>query len=129
MGATAPIASFDAAGGYGASLTVRRTWGVADPVAEKDRVLDYYRRLNTDILSHFAGCDNFLSLDLTRDPAWSALCAFLERPVPHEPFPHQNRGDGGEPSGGAVGARGRHVDMFVASHGALLCVHVHANNA
>lgn len=92
-----PLDAFDAAGGYGASLTVRRTWGVADPVAEKDRVLDYYRRLNTDILSHFAGCDNFLSLDLTRDPAWSALCAFLERPVPHEPFPHQNRGDGGEP--------------------------------
>ncbi len=89
-----PLDAFDAAGGYGASLTVRRTWRVADPVAEKDRVLEYYTRLNTEIRSHFAGRDNFLSLDLTRDPEWSALCSFLGRAVPDEPFPHQNRGDG-----------------------------------
>ena len=36
---------------------------------------------------------------------------------------------GGEPLGGAVGARGRHVDMIIRSHGALFSREARANNA
>ena len=90
----APLDSLHAAGGYGAAMVVRRVWGIADPVAQKDRTLQYYRQLNASILTHFAGRETFLSFDLTQEPGWHALCGFLGRPVPDQPFPHENPGKG-----------------------------------
>ena len=34
--------------------------------------------------------DDLLVVDLCAHPSWDALCAFLGRPVPDEPFPHLN---------------------------------------
>ena len=81
-----------AAGGYGASMIVRRVWGIADLINEKDRALQYYNGLNAAVVAHFAGQRNFLSLDLTQNPGWAALCGFLDRPEPKLPFPHENQG-------------------------------------
>ncbi len=53
--------------------------------------LEIYRRHNAEILEHFAGRnDQFLVLDPTRDPGWDKLCAFLDAPVPRQPWPHSN---------------------------------------
>ncbi len=32
-----------------------------------------------------------LILDISRGDSWESICSFLDRPVPKEPFPHQNR--------------------------------------
>ena len=39
----------------------------------------------------FRNRDDLLEIDLTDDPTWSPLCAFLGRPEPSEPFPWANR--------------------------------------
>lgn len=44
------------------------------------------------VRSHFAGRDDLLEVDLTRDPAWEPLCSFLGLPPPDLPFPWENRG-------------------------------------
>jgi GT2 family glycosyltransferase/glycosyltransferase involved in cell wall biosynthesis len=48
------------------------------------------------VREYFAGRDNFLEIDLTTDPAWDRLCAFLGVPQPDEPFPWVNRRDAHE---------------------------------
>lgn len=96
----ASLDDLHAAGGYGATMILRRVWGIEDIVVQKDQALSFYNTLNAAILSHFAQHDNFLSLDLTQTPDWGPLCAFLDRPVPDQPFPHLNRGQGAAaPSG------------------------------
>jgi hypothetical protein len=54
--------------------------------------LDAYRAHNTAVRAHFADAppDRYLELDLVRQPRWNELCAFLDRPVPSQPFPHAN---------------------------------------
>lgn len=42
--------------------------------------------------AHFGDRDDLLEIDVTADPSWDRLCAFLGRPVPPEPFPWLNRG-------------------------------------
>ncbi|WP_165221991.1 sulfotransferase family protein [Affinirhizobium pseudoryzae] len=91
-GSDASLDMVHASGGYGSTMIVRRVWGIEDIVAQKEEALRFYQDLNAAILSHFARNDNFLSLDLTQSPSWEALCAFLGRPVPNQPFPHENPG-------------------------------------
>lgn len=93
----ASLEALHASGGYGASMTVQRVWGITDPVARKDAMLRYYQDLNAAILAHFDGCENFLSIDLTQEPDWRLLCGFLGLPVPDQPFPHENPGQGKAP--------------------------------
>lgn len=90
----ASLDTLHASGGYGATMIVRRVWGIEDFVTQKDKALAFYESLNAAILSHFAGRENFLSFDLTQTPGWDSLCSFLGRPVPDQPFPHENPGHG-----------------------------------
>lgn len=41
---------------------------------------------------YFAGRDDFVEVDLTRDPGWEPLCELVDRPIPDTPFPWANRG-------------------------------------
>lgn len=45
------------------------------------------------VRSYFDGRDDFVELDLTREPEWGPLCAFLALPEPDVDFPWVNRGD------------------------------------
>ncbi|WP_141399457.1 sulfotransferase family protein [Rhodobacter maris] len=96
--------AFHAAGGYGAAMIVRREWGITDPLAQKGAMLRYYEGMNAAILAHFNGCERFHSFDLTEERDWRSLCGFLGRPVPDQPFPHENPGQGKAP-GSAPSAR------------------------
>lgn len=60
---------------------------------QEDRFAWVYRRHLRDVKAHFSGANRkrLLVLDFTEGDGWTKLCRFLKRPVPSEPFPHQNR--------------------------------------
>lgn len=93
----APLEALHAAGGYGATMIVRRVWGITDPRTQKDALLRHYHDLNAAILAHFEGCANFHAFNLTEERDWTSLCRFLDKPVPDLPFPHDNPGRGKAP--------------------------------
>ena len=47
----------------------------------------------TRVRAYFQGRDNFLEIDLIKDPSWQPICNFLDVPEPAEPFPWINRND------------------------------------
>ncbi|MFO1407695.1 MAG: sulfotransferase [Steroidobacteraceae bacterium] len=70
----------------------------ADPsrdAASREAWLEAYRAHNRDVREFFADRPGqFLEVDLTRDAGWAPLCAFLDAPIPSQPWPHANRGRG-----------------------------------
>ncbi len=56
--------------------------------------LDAYRAHNRAVREFFAARPGgqFLELDPTRERGWQRLCAFLQAPVPTQPWPHANPG-------------------------------------
>lgn len=55
---------------------------------EPERFRDRYERHNQEVLDYFAQRpDDLLVIDVTTGEPWAALCAFLDEPVPEEPFP------------------------------------------
>jgi hypothetical protein len=49
------------------------------------------RRHNQEVRDYFRDRpDDLLVLDISRDPRWEPICAFLGLPVPEVPFPHSN---------------------------------------
>ena len=53
----------------------------------KKKYLDH----NASVL-HEVPTERLLVMDVTAGDGWEKLCAFLELPVPDEPFPHEHRG-------------------------------------
>jgi Sulfotransferase domain len=53
----------------------------------------YVKELHEDNVRRYFGNrpDDLLILDVFHDGRWEDLCDFLDRPVPNEPFPHQNK--------------------------------------
>jgi hypothetical protein len=52
------------------------------------------RRHNAEVLDYFRDRpDDLLVIDVTKSASWEGLCAFLDVPVPDEPFPHANKRD------------------------------------
>jgi hypothetical protein len=53
--------------------------------------LDAYRAHNAAVRAHFATRrEQFLELNIIREPRWNELCTFLRVPVPAAPLPHAN---------------------------------------
>lgn len=51
-----------------------------------------YERHEQRVLSHFRGReDDLLTMEICAGEGWERLCAFLDREVPEQPFPRQNR--------------------------------------
>lgn len=51
-----------------------------------------YQAHHGRVRAYFAGRhDDLLELDITAGDGWEPLCSFLDRPVPDEPFPVENR--------------------------------------
>jgi hypothetical protein len=64
-------------------------YGTWDFAAERFAYVEARHR--AEVHRHFAGRPGaLLELDLTAGAGWGPLCAFLERPVPAEPFPHED---------------------------------------
>jgi hypothetical protein len=66
----------------------------ADPArdaASREAWLDAYRAHNSAVREHFASRpQQFLELNIIRDPYWDDLCGFLGLPIPDGPLPHAN---------------------------------------
>jgi hypothetical protein len=66
----------------------------ADPSrdeASRQAWLDAYRAHNAAVRAFFATRPGqYLELDPTCEPGWERLCAFLQAPLPAQPWPHAN---------------------------------------
>ena len=59
--------------------------------ASRQAWLDAYRAHNAAVRDHFSSRpDQFLEFDPTKMREWQPLCAFLDRPMPSQPWPHAN---------------------------------------
>ena len=53
----------------------------------------YFRHVD-NIRHYFQGREHdLLEMDIPSGDRWGKLCAFLDQPIPEEPFPHLNQGD------------------------------------
>ena len=59
--------------------------------------IDFWRKQYHDhyaaVRLYFEGRPNLLEVDLIETPGWPALCDLLERPIPDEAFPFENRSE------------------------------------
>lgn len=67
-------------------------YGHSVPAGHEQEYLEVYNKHNADVLDYFKDRpQQLLVLDITAEPDWKSICAFLERPVPLQlPFPHLN---------------------------------------
>ena len=57
----------------------------------KEKWVDTYKAHNEAVREYFqARPDDLLEIDLASGDGWEKLCAFLDKPVPNEPFPVKN---------------------------------------
>jgi hypothetical protein len=62
------------------------------PMFDAERFANAYDAYLRRVARHFEGRDqDLLVLDLFKGQGWAELGAFLDRPVPEMPFPHENR--------------------------------------
>lgn len=54
-------------------------------------LLSAYRSHNESVRDYLRGRTSLLEVDWTHGDGWEKLCAFLGKPVPDAPFPHENR--------------------------------------
>jgi hypothetical protein len=66
-------------------------YGCRSVPGNEDRCLAVYDAHNAAVRSHFrTRAGTLLEIDIEQTPNWSALCAFLNRPVPAPSFPRAN---------------------------------------
>lgn len=96
---------------YGDSESDMLEWlyGCRSIPGEEARCLAGYEAHNAAVRKHFASRPNaLLEIDIERAPQWGALCAFLSRPVPAQPFPHANAASERERKRAGVWRRVKH---------------------
>lgn len=55
-------------------------------------VSSFYEKFNEDVKTHFKGREwKILEITLDGSHSWQSLCSYLQKPVPSEQFPHENR--------------------------------------
>ncbi len=68
-------------------------YGFSYPADHKAAYLKTYLQHISDVNLYFENrSSDFLIIDITQDPTWNRLCSFLDKPIPHTPFPHFNKG-------------------------------------
>lgn len=67
----------------------------ADPSKNKESKMVWlaaYRRHNAEIVKYFKSTgEDLLIMDISTGDGWNVLCPFLGKPIPSDPFPHQNK--------------------------------------
>ncbi|MEO1678424.1 MAG: sulfotransferase family protein [Pseudomonadota bacterium] len=72
----------------GSALVARRVFG--NRLDDKEHILSAYARNTRQVQAAF-GPERLLTYEL--GAGWEPLCAFLDRAVPHEPYPSGNRAE------------------------------------
>ncbi|HET7717366.1 MAG TPA: sulfotransferase [Bauldia sp.] len=80
---------------FGTGQPPMREWiygpGRGNPVGNEAVYVARYERHNREVLEYFKGRErDFLVFDLFAGDGWQKLCAFLDHPIPRDPFPWQN---------------------------------------
>jgi len=71
----------------------RILYGLPFPDVAEAELIDRYERHNREVVEYFRDRpQSLLVIDWEKDDGWVELCGFLGRDVPHEPFPHINKG-------------------------------------
>jgi hypothetical protein len=66
-------------------------YGVPRVAGNEARCLRVYNAHNAAVRAYFAKRPNdLLEIDFAKREGWNRLCAFLGRPIPNVPFPHDN---------------------------------------
>ena len=70
----------------------KRAYGIESMEAFDPRGAERaYLRHNEEVRSYFKDRpEDLLEIDITRDPGWHQLCAFLRKQIPAVQFPHLN---------------------------------------
>ena len=62
------------------------------PKDDKQNTIDVYNRHNKEVIKYFENRPNdLLVLDFTKGDGWKKICSFLNKQIPHIPFPHCNK--------------------------------------
>ena len=73
------------------SDTLEWIYGVRSVRGNEARCLEVYEAHNRAVREHFASRPTaLLELDIEQHPNWDALCMFLDKPLPKQPFPRAN---------------------------------------
>jgi hypothetical protein len=68
-------------------------YGYPMPLGKKEEHIAVYRRHNRDVREYFSGRrGDLLEICWEEGDEWDELCAFLKRPKPDKPLPHEKRG-------------------------------------
>ena len=70
-------------------IVIEDTFG--ERFEDRAHAIGVYERHNQDVRDAFAESDRFLEFEVAQ--GWEPLCAFLDKPVPDEPFPRVNDTD------------------------------------
>lgn len=70
-------------------------YGYENPLENKQRHIDVYRKHNNEVRSFFSeNNENFLEICWEKGDGWEKLCGFLDEPVPNISLPHANKKPG-----------------------------------
>jgi hypothetical protein len=71
----------------------RKLYGLPFPDVTDDQLMERVEQHTSDVERYFADRpEDLLVVDWEKGDGWEQLCAFLDRPVPSQPFPHANKG-------------------------------------
>jgi hypothetical protein len=68
----------------------RKIYGSSNAAEDPDLYRATYERHLREVREFFTGSDRFVELCWEDGDGWKELCAFLDVPVPDQPFPHSN---------------------------------------
>ena len=71
----------------------RILYGLPFPHVSESQLIERYVKHNTEVESYFRDrSKDLLIVDWEEVSGWKALCEFVEKDIPSEPFPHANKG-------------------------------------
>lgn len=84
--------TFHSKGRYGVIYYIKRIIGVDTLLNNKSVFIDYYDKLNTEIILSFKNSNHsFLEMNVIEGEGWDLLCSFLNKSIPNKSFPHLNK--------------------------------------
>lgn len=70
----------------------RYIYDCSGPFESTDTYVKVYNQHNDDVQTYFSTQpEKLLIMNIEEGDGWEQLCAFLKKPIPLEPFPHENK--------------------------------------
>jgi len=86
------LASYHANGMYGSAYYFEHIFDIKTLAGNKQKIIDHYNAYNENVSNFFSKVQaNFIVFDLFAGDGWEKLCAFLDKEIPNQTFPHANK--------------------------------------